>query len=135
MKCFLIMVIVVMVAVSCVEDEFGSVAGTWVQQSSTSSELNKLPMDLRLKWETTTIFKTNQTGSIDRNGIDTNGDKVDYSTNRFKYHIKMGTLTITFDEESDNDKYVISGINSYVVSGNKLTITGEDGTITVLTKK
>ena len=134
MKYILIMVMAVMVSVSCVEDEFGSVAGTWVQQSSTSSELNKMPPPLE-KWETTTIFKTNQTGSIDRNGIDTNGDKVGYSTNRFKYHVLMGTLTITFDEESDNDKYVISGINSYVVSGNKLTITGEDGTITVLTKK
>ena len=135
MKYILIMVMAVMLSVSCVEDEFGSLAGAWVQQSSTSSGLNKIPPDPSLKWETTTIFKTNQTGSIDRNGINMNSDKVGYITNRFKYHVLMGTLTITFDEESDNDKYVISGINSYVVSGNKLTLTGEDGTITVFTKK
>ncbi|GAH09793.1 unnamed protein product, partial [marine sediment metagenome] len=95
MKYILIMVMAVMLAVSCIEDEFGRVAGTWVQQSSTSSVLNKIPPDPSVEWETTTIFKTNQTGSIDRNGIDTNGDKVGYSTNRFKYHVLMGTLTIT----------------------------------------
>ena len=128
MKYILIMVMAVMLAVSCIEDEFGSVAGTWVQQSSTSSELNKIP-PIEV-WETTTVFKTNQTGGIDRNG-----SWGGYYTNRFKYHVLMGTLTITFDEESDNDKYVISGVNSYVVSGNKLTLTGEDGTITVFTKK
>jgi len=128
MKYLIVIILVAMASTSCVEDEFGSVVGTWVQQSSASPELNKKPPIEH--WETTTVFKSNQTG-----GIDKNSNWGDYSTNRFKYHVLMGTVTITFDEESDNDRYVISGINSYVVSGNKLTLTGDDGSITVFTKK
>ena len=60
----------------------------------------------------------------------------DYELAGFKYNLKAGELTITFDDQSSKNNWdIISGINTYLVSGNKLIITSEDGTISELTKE
>jgi len=110
------------------DDEYGNIVGTWVYPTLTEAA-KKHPPDHNPSWTIKTIFDKNLTGRIDKES-----DQGDYETDSFKYNIKENTLTITFDQEAANNRYIISGVNTYAVSDNQLTITSEDGTITVLDK-
>ena len=135
MKYFLIMILVAIVSTSCVEDEFGNVAGTWLESSrSNGLVLKRPPEDPTSTCEKHLIITFNKTliGHLDKD----NYCGSDYELAGFQYNVKEGELTIAFDDQSTkNNLDIISGVNTYVISGNKLTITGEDGTITVLTKE
>ena len=134
MKYFLIMILVAIVSTSCVEDEFGNVVGTWIESSRSNGTLLKsLPPDPSpCKNHLIISFNKKLIGHLDKD----NYCGADYELAGFSYNIKEGELTIMFDDQSTKNNWeIISGVNTYVISGNKLTITGEDGTITVLTKE
>jgi len=128
----LIIILVAMVSTSCVEDEFGNVVGTWIE-SSGSGALLKTPTDtFPCKKHLIITFDKKLIGGLDKD----NYCRHDYELASFKYNIKEGELTITFDDQSSKNNWdIISGVNTYFISGDKLTITDKDGTITVLTKE
>ena len=106
-------------------EEFGDVVGSWDHPPLIEEIVNNnfmIPSRYII-----TIFDKNLTGRIDKESR--HGD---FESDSFKYSIKGNTLTITFDEESANNRYVISGVNTYAISDNELTIISEDGIITVL---
>ena len=130
------MTLTVMVSISCVEDEFGNVVGTWVHPQFTDFSPNKTaskPDATDCEPNITTTFHKNLTGTLDKNK-----DKLCDSgseTYSFKYNIKGGTLTITYDHQFPDNLHAFSGIYTYVISGNELIITDDEGKITVLTKE
>ncbi len=131
----IILLVISLLSTSCSvihwDEEFGDVVGTWVNPPLTEDAIETLPINnfMIQSWTIKTIFDKNLTGRIDKES-----SQGDYESDSFKYNIKGNTLTITFDEESANNRYVISGVNTHTISDHKLTIIGEDGIITVLTK-
>ena len=125
------MIIALMLSVSCIEDEFGNVAGTWLYPTMTSGESKKIPPKVDdCERNITTTFHKNLTGTLDKDKLCSSN----HETNSFIYNIKGDTLTITYDHQSASGLNFNSGLNTYIISGNELTLTNEDGTITVLTK-
>lgn len=135
MKLFFSLIIVLMFSSSCVEDEFGNIVGTWVESSNSNNPVLKLPpAKTPTPCNKNLIITFNKTliGQLDKD----NYCGTDYELAGFKYNLKAGELTITFDDQSSKNNWdIISGINTYLVSGNKLIITSEDGTISELTKE
>lgn len=128
------MTMTVMVSISCVEDEFGNVVGTWVHPPLIDSSSNKIPPEPKeddCEREITTTFHKNLTGTLDKDKLCDSGSE----TYSFIYNIKEGTLTISYDHQFPDNLYAFSGIYTYVISGNELIITDDEGKITVLTKE
>jgi len=124
----------VMVTISCVEDEFGNVVGKWVHPPLTdfpSIKTASKPDVSDCEPEITTTFHKNLTGTLDKDKLCDSGSE----TYSFKYNIKEGTLTITYDHQFPDNLHAFSGIYTYVISGNELIITDDEGKITVLTKE
>ena len=131
MKYILTVIIALMLSVSCIEDEFGNVAGTWLYPAMKSGESKKIPPKVdNCERNITTTFHKNLTGTLDKDKLCSSN----HETNSFIYNIKGDKLTITYDHQSASGLNFNSGLNTYIISGNELTLTNEDGTITVLTK-
>lgn len=134
MKKSLVFLTIIITFVSCsifVEDEFGNVIGAWAHPSLPGYESKKLHPDIpQTSWEISAIFNKNLTGSIDKKSTQN-----DYETDGFTYNVKGDKLTITFDQESVNNWYEISGVNTYVIAKDTLVITSDDNTITKLVRK
>ena len=137
MKYLVILILVTTVSVSCVEDEFGSVVGTWLESSRSNGVVFKRLPPLQ---EPATpcgnqliiAFNKGLIGHVDKD----NYCGADFEIAGFQYNIKEGELTIAFDDESTkNNLDIISGVSSYIKQGDKLIITRKDGTIIELTKE
>lgn len=139
MKYFFAFIFILLISSSCVEDEFGNVVGTW---GYTSESFEDIPVDRppAIGDPPTCEVPANISFHKDLTGlqlIDTDCDNdifdpIDYS---FEYHIKEGLMTITYIEEAPVDKNDFSGVNSFLVSDNSLTLTNESGETLVLDKE
>jgi len=134
MKKFLVFLTLIITFVSCsifVEDEYGNVIGTWIHPSLPGYAFKKLHPDIpQTSWEISATFNKNLTGSVDKTS-----SQNDFETDGFTYNVKGDKLTITFDRESVNNSYNISGDNTYVITNDTLIITSDDDTITKLARK
>ncbi len=131
----IILLVISLLSASCSvihwDEEFGNIVGTWNYAPFSSVALKKKPPPLSDDCETniTIAFNKNLTGTLDK------VCKNEFETDIFKYNIKGDILTITFDQPSSDISYSFSGINTYIVSGNELSITNGAGRIMVLTKE
>ena len=129
---FLMMILVVTLSVSCIEDEFGNVVGTWVYPEFTSFASKKMPPNLGdCEREISITFYKNLTGTLDKEKY-YDGD---FESDSFKYNIKEGKLTILFDQNTANDPSANSGVFTYLITGNELSLTDEAGKNKVLTRE
>ena len=131
MKNLLMMILVVLVSGSCIEDEFGNIAGTWQYPPVTNVAFKTgppPPFD-ECAPKITITFNKNLTGTLDKLC------ESELETDSFIYNIKGDQLTITFDQQASDNSIVISGIFTYIISGKELFITNEAGRIMVLTKE
>lgn len=140
MKYFFAFIFILLITSSCVEDEFGNVVGTW---GYTSESFEDVPIDRpppigggpgTCEVPANISFHNDLTGIqlIDTDCDNDIFDPIDYS---FEYHIKEGLITITYIEEAPVDKNDFSGVNSFLVSDNSLTLTNEEGETLVLDKE
>ena len=137
MKYFFAFIFILMISSSCVDDEFGNVVGTWGYNSESFEDV---PIDRpppigggpgTCEVPGCISFHNDLTGIqlIDTDCDNDIFDPIDYS---FEYHIKEGLITITYIEEAPVDKNDFSGVNSFLVSDNSLTLTNEAGESLVL---
>ena len=132
MKYLLIMIMAALVSTSCADDnDFFSLLGTWENPPRLKSNgpvFKMSPKNLSDDCETHIFITFNK----DLSGIlDKHSNCADYELVDFEWSIKGDELTIIFGQESENNWDIISGTNTFDISGYILTIKGEE-TITEL---
>ena len=135
MKYLLMMIMAAMVSASCADDnDFFNLVGSWENRPFPNNTEYKMrhPDESFDDCEKYIIITFNKdlTGNLDKD----NDCNPDYELVGFKWRIKGDQLTITFDQQSENNWDIIAGTNTFDISGNILTIKGDDGTITELTR-
>lgn len=136
---------VLLASVSCVEDEYGNVVGTWVYKVEVSpghvAKKVSMPPDVNptpCEDEFLSIsFYNDLTGSQLKKSNTNEECEPTPDSYSFEYNIKEGVLTINYDgpQETPEGDFNLSGENSFLVVDNELTITSEEGIVTVLTKQ
>lgn len=127
------MVMAVIVSTSCVDDnDFFNLVGSWENPPRSESSGPVLKMSAMNKSDDCDMrfyitFNKDLTGILDKTS-----NCADYELVDFDWSIKGDELTIIFNQETENNWDIISGTNTFDISGNILTITSEDGTITEL---
>ena len=113
----LIICMAVMVSTSCVDDnDFFSLVGTWENPPVLESNgpVFKMPPEYPSDDCETHIFITfneDLTGVLDKESI-----CADYGLAGFEWSIKGDEMTVTFDQESENNWDIISGTNIFETS-------------------
>ena len=134
-KYFLVIILTLMAFISCADDnEFHNLIGTWVHPTFSDSELNKTrsgPPSYDCETEIYITFNQSLTGTLDKNDTcNSQNEEVG-----FNWSIKGDQMTVVYNQQSDSNWDLISGLKTFKISGNILTIISEDGIITELHRK
>jgi hypothetical protein len=128
-------ILIIAVSISCADDnEFNNLIGSWVHPPSQETESFKAHPDLpsyECEEEILIRFNKSLIGTIDKH--DSCGSE--YDEVNFEWKIKGDELTIILDQQPENNYVEVAGLNTFEINGNRLTITGEDGTITEFSRK
>lgn len=138
-KSLLMMFLVLIIAVSCADDnEFHNLLGSWSDIPSAgtpvlSSSGSKPPPIDGCTEKITINFNENLTGELIWEEIQC--DQPKKTTQILTWSIKNDELRINFVPPIENDWDLKSGVNTFLIEGDVLTITNEDGSSVKLNRE